>query len=83
MELTRNTDKVYLEWIVMNAPIESLAIGLLICKENNSVMACYALSQTNSPFGTSEYELAKQQPPKELQNKLPSVEEIEQRLNND
>ena len=68
---------------LMNTPIESSAIGLLICKEKNSVMARYALSQINSPIGISEYELAKQQLPKELQDKLPSVEEIEQRLNND
>jgi hypothetical protein len=30
--------------------------------------------------GISEYEVTKQQLPKELQDKLPSVEEIEQRL---
>lgn len=67
---------------LMNTPIESPAIGLLICKEKNSVMARYALSQINSPIGISEYELAKQQLPEDLQDKLPSVEEIEQRLNN-
>lgn len=67
---------------MMNTPIESPAIGLLICKEKNSVMARYALSQINSPIGISEYELAKQQLPKELQDRLPSIEEIEQRLNN-
>ena len=68
---------------LMNTPIESPAIGLLICKEKNSVMARYALSQINSPIGISEYEVAKQQLPKELQDKLPSVEEIEQRLNSE
>ena len=67
---------------LMNTPIENSAIGLLICKEKNSVMARYALSQINSPIGISEYEVAKQQLPKDLQDKLPSVEEIEQRLNN-
>ena len=66
---------------LMNTPIENSAIGLLICKEKNSVMARYALSQINSPIGISEYEVAKQQLPKELQDKLPSIEEIEQRLN--
>lgn len=81
MELSRNIDKEYLEWIVMNTPIENPAIGMFICKEKNSVMARYALSQINSPIGISEYEVAKQQLPKELEDKLPSVEEIEQRLN--
>lgn len=82
MELTKNVDKEYLEWIVINIPIESSAIGLLICKENNSVIARYALSQISSPIGISEYELSKQQLPKELQDILPSVEEIEHRLIN-
>ena len=82
MELSRNIDKEYLEWIVMNTPIENPAIGMFICKEKNSVMARYALSQISSPIGISEYEVAKQQLPKELEDKLPSVEEIEQRLNN-
>lgn len=68
---------------LMNTPIENSAIGLLICKEKNSVMARYALSQISSPIGISEYEVAKQQLPKELQDKLPSVEEIEQKLNNE
>jgi len=68
---------------LMNTPIENPAIGLLICKEKNSVMARYALSQIKSPIGISEYELAKQQLPKELEDKLPSVEEIEQRLNSE
>ena len=40
----------------------------------------WALSQIKSPIGISEYEVTKQQLPKELQGKLPSVEEIEQRL---
>jgi predicted nuclease of restriction endonuclease-like (RecB) superfamily len=65
---------------LMNTPIENSAIGLLICKEKNSVIAHYALSQIKSPIGISEYEVTKQQLPKELQDKLPSVEEIEQRL---
>lgn len=82
MELTRNIDKEHLVWIVMINPIESPAIVLLICKEKNSVMAHYALPQINSPIGISECELAKQQLHEDLQDKLPSVEEIEQRLNN-
>lgn len=66
---------------LMNTPVESAAIGLLICKEKNSVIAHYALSRINAPIGISEYRLAKQQLPKELQDKLPSEEEIEDGLN--
>ena len=67
---------------LMNTPIESAAIGLLICKEKNSVIAHYALSRINAPIGISEYRLIKQQLPQELQDKLPSEEEIENGLNN-
>lgn len=35
----------------------------------------------NAPIGISEYELAKQQLPKEMQTALPTVEEIQNELN--
>ena len=41
----------------------------------------YALSRINAPIGISEYELAKQQLPKEMQTALPTVEEIQNELN--
>ena len=66
---------------LMNTPTESSAIGLLICKEKNSVIAHYALSRINAPIAISEYKLAKHCLPKELQDKLPSEEEIEDGLN--
>ena len=65
---------------LLNTPNEKPAIGLLICKEKNSVLAKYALSQINSPIGISEYATAKQALPKALQDTLPSPEEIEQGL---
>lgn len=65
---------------LLNTPNEKPAIGLLICKEKNSVLAKYALSQINSPIGISEYVTAKQALPKALQDTLPSPEEIEQGL---
>ena len=45
---------------LLNSPNEKPAIGLLICKEKNSVFAKYALSQINSPVGISEYVITKQ-----------------------
>ena len=66
---------------LMNTPVENAAIGLLICKEKNTVLARYALSRINTPIGISEYEVAKRQLPKELQDQLPTEEEIEQGLN--
>lgn len=66
---------------LLNTPVESPAIGLLICKEKNTVMARYALSRISTPIGVSEYELTRKQLPEELQDKLPTEEEIEQGLN--
>ena len=65
---------------LMNTEIEKPAIGLLICKEKNTVLARYALSTINRPMGISEYELARQQLPDDLKNSLPSPEEIEKGL---
>ena len=57
---------------LMNTDVEKPAIGLLICKEKNTVLARYALSTINRPMGISEYELVK--------STLPSPEEIEKGL---
>ena len=57
---------------LLNTEIERPAIGLLICKEKNTVLARYALSTINRPMGISEYELVK--------STLPSPEEIEKGL---
>ena len=65
---------------LLNTPNEKPAIGLLICKEKNSVLAKYALSQINSPIGISEYVTTKQSLPKALQDTLPSPEEIAEGL---
>ena len=65
---------------LLNTEAEKPAIGLLICKEKNTVLARYALSTINRPMGISEYEVARQQLPDDLKNALPSPEEIEQGL---
>ncbi len=65
---------------LLNTRYDNPAIGLLICKEKNSVLAKYALSQISSPIGISEYEIAKKSLPKDLQDTLPSPEEIAEGL---
>ncbi len=65
---------------LLNTEVEKSAIGLLICKEKNNVLARYALSTINRPMGISEYEVARQQLPDDLKNALPSTEEIEKGL---
>ena len=67
---------------LLNTPNDNPSIGLLICKERNAVLARYALSRINAPIGISKYELAQQQLPQDIQAILPSVEEIENELNN-
>ena len=65
---------------LMNTPQDNPSIGLLICKEKNSVLARYALSRVNVPIGISKYELSQQSLPEELQDKLPTEQEIENGL---
>lgn len=45
------------------------------------MLARYALSRINAPIGISKYELTQQQLPQDIQAVLPSVEEIENELN--
>ena len=65
---------------LMNTPQDNPPIGLLICKEKNSVLARYALSRVNVPIGISKYELSQQSLPEELKDKLPTEQEIEEGL---
>ena len=55
-------------------------IGLIICKTKDRVVAEYALEGTNQPLGISQYDLMKVTS-EELKNTLPSIEEIENELN--
>ena len=65
---------------LLNTKVEKPAIGLLICKEKNTVLAKYALSTINRPIGISEYETVHEQLPDDLKDALPSPEEIEKGL---
>lgn len=59
---------------------DSPTIGLIICKTKDRIIAEYALEGTNQPLGISQYDLVKIMPD-ELKNTLPSIEEIENKLN--
>ena len=54
-------------------------IGLLICKDKDSVLAQYALESMSQPIGISEYELSKLFP-ENFKGTLPSIEEIENEI---
>ena len=55
-------------------------IGLLLCKGKDKMVAEYALKDVNKPMGVSEYKLSNHIS-EELQDKLPSIEDIEKRIN--
>lgn len=55
-------------------------IGLLICKEKDRVQAQYALESSSQPLAISEYELEKFYPEK-VEGTIPTIEEIEAKLN--
>jgi predicted nuclease of restriction endonuclease-like (RecB) superfamily len=54
-------------------------IGLILCQENDCVLAEYALRDIQKPIGVSEYELTRALPD-DLKSSLPTVEEIEVEL---
>lgn len=64
----------------LNSSYDNPAIGLLICKEKNDVLASYALESSSQPMGISQYEISKLYPEK-FKETLPSIEEIENVLN--
>ena len=64
---------------IMRKDGDNASIGLLLCKEKNNIIAEYALQEINRPIGVSEYKLVEKLP-SELENALPSVEDIEKRV---
>ena len=66
---------------VLNTPQDNPAIGLLICKEKNDILAQYALESSSQPLGISQYQLAKLIPD-DFRGTMPTIEEIENELKN-
>ncbi len=56
-------------------------IGLLLCKQKNSIEAEFALRGIQKPMGVSEFQIT-QQLPENLKSSLPTIEEIENELKN-
>ena len=57
-------------------------IGLLICRQKDSLLAQYALEGSNLPLGISEYDLSQLYPEK-VEGTMPTIEEIETKLSNE
>lgn len=58
---------------------ENPSIGIIMCKEKNRTIVEYALKETNKPINVASYQMV-QKLPKELQNELPSPEQISRLL---
>lgn len=63
----------------IRAPDDRPTIGLLLCRNQNRLVAEYALSGIDKPIGVAEYQLVRALPDP-LDTSLPSIEEIEAEL---
>ncbi|MHA6829656.1 PDDEXK nuclease domain-containing protein [Ralstonia pseudosolanacearum] len=66
----------------LKAPTDQATIGLLLCKEQNPLVAEYALPGMAKPMGVAEYQLLREIPAP-LTSELPSIEQIEAELQGD
>lgn len=55
------------------------SIGLLLCKSKNDLVAEYSLKDMSKPIGVSAYQITSNLP-EELKRQLPSVEDIQKRI---
>ena len=67
---------------LVKMPDDNPTIGLLLCKEKNSIEAEFALRDINKPIGISEYLIAENLP-EDLKSSLPTIEEIEREVGYD
>ena len=63
----------------LKAPDDKPTIGLLLCKQQNRLVAEYALSGIDKPIGVAEYQLLRDLP-ESLEHSLPSIAAIEAEL---
>jgi predicted nuclease of restriction endonuclease-like (RecB) superfamily len=66
---------------VLKHTADAPTIGLILCQQQNEVIAEYALRGVDKPIGVSTFELTRALPA-ELKSSLPSIEQIEQELGN-
>lgn len=64
---------------ILKSEQDNPTIGLLICKDKDSVLAQYALESSSQPIGIAEFQLTKFVPD-EFKSSLPSIEDIENEL---
>ena len=64
---------------LLRHPNDQPSIGLIICKTKDQVVAEYALRNSKTPIGISEYKLAEALPAS-LKGSLPTIEELEEEM---
>ncbi|MBP3475230.1 MAG: DUF1016 family protein [Lachnospiraceae bacterium] len=64
---------------MVKSDLDNPSIGLILCRNENKLVAEYSLKDMSKPIGVSEYKLINDLP-KELQNILPTSEDIETRV---
>ena len=64
---------------LLRHPEDKPSIGLIICKTKDQIVAEYALRNTMTPIGISEYKLSEALPA-DLKGSLPTIEELESEL---
>lgn len=64
---------------ILKTEQDAPAIGLLLCKSKNDLIAEYALQDINKPIGVSEYRITEDIPEK-FRQQLPSIEDIKNRI---
>ena len=64
---------------ILKTEVDNPSIGIILCKEENKLVAEYSLKDMTKPIGVSEYKLL-ERIPEELKGTLPSIEEIEDTL---
>lgn len=64
---------------LLRHPDDRPSIGLIICKTKDQIVAEYALRNTTTPIGISEYKLSESLPA-DLKGSLPTIEELENEL---
>ena len=65
---------------ILKTENDNPSIGLLLCKSKNDLIAEYSLKDMSKPIGVSEYKVTSSLPD-ELKEQLPSVEDIQNRIN--
>lgn len=66
---------------LLKSPQDNPSIGLILCASKDNVIAEYALRDVNKPIGIAEWQAELTRVlPKELQAKLPTIEQLEAEL---